>query len=69
MNTIKKRRTAPGLRLAVKAAGSMSTLARSLKITPQAVAQWKTIPTEHIISIEKLTGIDRAELRPDLYKR
>jgi len=59
----------PGLRLAVEAAGSMSELARRLKIKPQAVAAWRDIPAHHIVAVEKATGVDRERLRPDLYRR
>jgi hypothetical protein len=60
----------PGLRLAVEAAGgTITALADLLGIRPQAVAQWDGIPTGRILEIEKVTGVDRAKLRPDLYKR
>jgi len=54
---------------AIKAAGSISKLARALGISPQAVWQWREIPVRHVISIERIFGVPREELRPDLYRR
>ena len=54
---------------AVKAAGSISKLARALGVSPQAVWQWREIPVRHVLSIERIFGIPREELRPDLYRR
>lgn len=60
----------PGLRLAVDAVGgNMSELARGLGITPQSLSEWDTIPIHHLLAVEKLTGIDRARLRPDIFRR
>jgi DNA-binding transcriptional regulator YdaS (Cro superfamily) len=48
--------------------GGASGLARALgDITPQAVSQWKRVPSERVIDVERLTGVSRQELRPDLY--
>lgn len=47
--------------------GTMSAVANELGITPGAVRQWKKVPAEYVVRIEKLTGIDRAELRPDVF--
>ena len=55
---------------AIDKAGSQSALARSLNITPQAVQRWVSndrVPHMQVINIEKITGISRHELRPDLY--
>jgi DNA-binding transcriptional regulator YdaS (Cro superfamily) len=60
------------LRAAVKtagrAAGSMSELARVLGLSSAAIAQWKRIPAERIVEIERATGVRREVLRPDLYQ-
>jgi DNA-binding transcriptional regulator YdaS (Cro superfamily) len=47
--------------------GRMSNLAKALSITPAAINQWKIIPADKLLKIETLTGIDRQQLRPDLY--
>jgi len=56
-----------GLRQAIERAGSQVKLARLLGITHQAVSKWTTVPVHHLIEIERLTGVHRALLRPDLY--
>jgi DNA-binding transcriptional regulator YdaS (Cro superfamily) len=56
-----------GLRMAIAAAGTRYRLARLLGINPSAVLRWKRVPTERILEIERMVGIPREELRPDLY--
>lgn len=48
--------------------GGIPGLAVRLKIRRQAIYQWRKVPTSRIIEIEKITGISRSVLRPDLYK-
>lgn len=53
---------------AKKAAGGSSGLARRLgNISSQAVSQWRRVPAEWVIAVERETGVPRSELRPDLY--
>lgn len=55
---------------AVMAAGSQSSLARTLKCTPQNVQRMCAaghVPAKHVLKIEAATGVSRHELRPDLY--
>lgn len=57
--------------LAIDACGSMTKLAGALGKYPQFVYNWttlKNIPANWVIRIEKASGVDRALLRPDLYK-
>lgn len=44
-------------------------LARALTgdITPQAISQWKKVPAERVLDVERVTGVPRNELRPDIY--
>lgn len=51
----------------IKAAGGASELARKLSISRAAVAQWKHIPIQRVSEIEKITGISRHDLRPDIF--
>jgi len=46
-------------------------LAALLKVSPQAISKWKNgrIPAERVLEIERLTGVSRHDLRPDLYPR
>lgn len=51
-------------------AGGQSALARALRVTPQAVQKMCAsgrVPAERVLDIEKLTGVSRSDLRPDLY--
>lgn len=56
-----------GLERAIKRAGGISALARGVKRTRQAVQQWKKVPAGLVVLVERLTGIPRAELRPDIF--
>lgn len=51
----------------IERAGGITSLAKSLKITHQAIYSWKKIPSERVVDIERVTGISRQQLRPDLY--
>lgn len=52
---------------AIKAAGGAAALARHLGITSQAISQWDRVPVTRAAAVERLTGIPRAELRPDVF--
>lgn len=47
--------------------GRLTSLAEALGIFPSAVQQWKKVPAERVVAVEKVTGIPRHELRPDLH--
>ena len=47
--------------------GRRIALAKELGITPGALSQWKRVPSERVLGVERLTGISRHELRADLY--
>ena len=57
-----------GLQLAIKAAGGYSELAESLGIRPQSVWQWTRVPLNRVVEVEKVTGVPRRKLRPELYQ-
>ncbi len=51
-------------------AGGQSALARQLGCTPQNVQKMcRTghVPSNHVLKIERVTGVSRHELRADLY--
>src|SRR6187551_2894347 len=56
-----------GLQQAINAAGGVSELARKIGIAQPSVSNWSRIPAERVASIEEMTGVDRALLRPDLF--
>jgi DNA-binding transcriptional regulator YdaS (Cro superfamily) len=58
-----------GLALAIKAAGTGKALAEMLGISQSAVSQWKKVPAERVIEVERVTKVSRTKLRPDLYVR
>lgn len=55
------------LEKAISAAGSSKELARRVGVTPQAVSQWKIVPYNRVLAVERATGVHRSLLRPDLY--
>ena len=49
--------------------GGLTRLARALGLTRSAVHQWKQVPAHRLVEVERITGIPREALRPDLYTR
>lgn len=47
--------------------GLRSAIAKEAGITPGAVYQWGEVPPEHVLVVERVAGIPRHKLRPDLY--
>jgi DNA-binding transcriptional regulator YdaS (Cro superfamily) len=52
---------------AIEIAGGASALARLLDITPQAVGQWRVVPPERVLQVERITKVSRHDLRPDVF--
>ena len=57
----------PGLSEAIRAAGGFRELARRIGISQPSVSNWTRVPAERVVSVEAVTGVNRAVLRPDLY--
>lgn len=57
------------LQRAVRGAGGVTKLARALGISHQAVLKWRRLPAERVLEVERLSGVSRHELRPDIYPR
>jgi TorA maturation chaperone TorD len=57
----------PGLDQAIRAAGGVGALAKKIGISQPSVSNWLQTPAERVLSVEAVTGVDRAILRPDLY--
>ncbi len=54
---------------AISRRGGIPNLASDLGVTRQAIYYWQRagVPAIRAIEIERLTGVSRAELRPDLF--
>ena len=55
------------LERAIKAVGGLAGLAVPLGVSIQAVSQWEEVPPLRVLAVERLSGVPRHELRPDLY--
>jgi len=47
--------------------GRRVSLASALGIFPSALSQWAQVPSERCLEVERVTGISRYELRPDVF--
>lgn len=47
--------------------GGLKSFARQLGIRHQSLYSWRAIPPGRVLDIERITGISRHELRPDIY--
>lgn len=54
-------------RIAVERAGGCPRVAQELGLTRQAVAKWDKVPGRHALVLERLSGVSRYILRPDIY--
>jgi len=52
---------------AAAAVGGVPRLAELLNCTRQAIYQWDRVPADRVLEIERLAGVSRHDLRPDLY--
>ena len=57
----------PGLDQAIAAAGGVGALARKIGIAQPSVSNWSRVPAERVLTVEAVTGVSRALLRPDLF--
>ena len=55
------------LKTAIQRAGGSRVLGPKLGISRQAVEQWLVVPPERVLQVERITGISRYALRPDIY--
>jgi hypothetical protein len=49
--------------------GMLTRIAEGLGIKPQAVHQWRKVPIDRVMDVERITGIDHTKLRPDFFHR
>jgi len=57
-----------GLRLAIEAVGTRYQLAKRLGLMPSSVHVWQRVPLNRILEVERVTGVPREKLRPELYR-
>jgi hypothetical protein len=57
------------LHRAIARSGNASRLATRLGISSQAVGRWRKVPPLRVLEVERITGVRRQDLRPDLYPR
>lgn len=50
-------------------AGGVVALSLKLGLSRGAVSQWDRVPAERVLDVERLTGVPREVIRPDLYVR
>lgn len=51
---------------AAEVSGGLVALANALGIKHQALYGWTRVPAERVLDMERITGIPRHEIRPDL---
>ena len=51
---------------AAEKSGGLVALATALGIKHQALYGWTRVPAERVLEMERITGIPREEIRPDL---
>lgn len=55
------------LKRAVDSVGGQAKFARLIGVTAQAVSQWDEVPPLRVLVVERISGVSRHDLRPDLY--
>lgn len=56
-----------GMQLIRSKKGLSALVARELGISRGAVSMWQDVPLDRLLEIERVTGISRVLLRPDMY--
>ena len=49
--------------------GEKARLADALELNRSTITRWlgKTVPAERVLAVERLTGVSRDKIRPDIY--
>jgi len=55
--------------LAAEILGTKAALARAMGVSQQHVQKWRKtrVPAERVLTFERVTGISRSQIRPDIY--
>lgn len=66
---MKKQEEKEALKRAMEVVGGGKALGRAVGVSGVAVQKWlrKRIPAERCAAVEKITGVSKKELRPDLW--
>ena len=56
-----------GLVKAATAVRSVSELSRRLQTSRGTLYRWRRVPAERVTEVERVTGVPRHELRPDVF--
>lgn len=56
----------PIVQKAIAAVGSSRKLGLVLDVDHSSVVRWRSVPLEYLKAIERLTGVDRRVIRPDV---
>jgi hypothetical protein len=59
----------PGMALIRAQRGLQAKIARALGVTRAAINLWKRVPAEYVPVVERVSGIQREVLRPDIFIR
>ena len=51
----------------IRAAGGPNALGKEIGRSHVTVLRWRQVPAQHVLSVERLTGISRHILRPDVF--
>ena len=57
----------PAIKEAAANLGGVTKLSTALGLSRAAVSGWHRVPAERVLEVERLTGVSRHVLRPDLY--
>lgn len=49
--------------------GGAAKLAKALDLERATIYYWRRVPPHHVLAVERITGVSRHDLRPDLYPR
>lgn len=55
------------VKIAAEKIGGVVALARKLGVKHPSLHNWTRVPDRHCLEIEKLSGISRHDLRPDIF--
>ena len=55
------------LQLAIIKSGGVTRLAAFLGVKQPSVSKWNRVPAERCLAVERISGVSRHLLRPDIY--